>query len=421
MPHVIVVGSGPAGLMAADVLSAAGIRVTILDRMPSLGRKLLMAGRGGLNLTHSEPLDSFLARYGAARDWLQPRIAALPPEGLVQFARDLGQDTFVGSSGRVFPKAMKASPLLRALSARLARQGVVALTRHRWLGHEADGAVAAEDASGRLVRLEADALILALGGASWPRLGSDGGWLPVVSSWGVEVAPLQPANAGVVVAWSEHFAARFAGTPVKRARIVVGAGNHAAGDLMITRHGLEGGPVYALSGPIAAAVAQSGEAAIEIDLRRDLDIPALQSRLAKPRGKLSVANWLRKVAQLPPVAIGLLREVHGSAVPTDPSELAVAIKQLRLRVTGFGGIERAISTAGGIRLDEVDDRMMLWRRPGVFVAGEMLDWQAPTGGYLLQACFATGYAAGQGALGYLRDHGAAASTPTGPPALNPTA
>lgn len=387
--------------MAADVMSAAGVAVTVIERMPSPARKLLMAGRGGLNLTHSEPLAAFLGRYGAAAEWMQPFIEAFPPSALVAWAEELGQSTFVGTSGRVFPKAMKASPLLRSWLARLADQGVVLRPRHRWLGLGEDGCVIAEQSGGSEVRLPADAVVLALGGASWPRLGSDGSWLPIVTGWGVAVTPLAPANAGIRVPWSDTFAARFAGTPLKRTRIVAGGGHHAAGELVVTRFGLEGGPVYALSGYIGAAVAATGAAVIEVDLRRDLDIPALAGRLERPRGKQSVTNWLRKAAGLPPVAIGLLREVLGSELPRDPWDLAIAIKQLPLSTPGFTGLERAISTAGGIRREEVDARLMLHRRPGVFVAGEMLDWDAPTGGYLLQGCIATGKCAGHGALAYL--------------------
>lgn len=401
----MVVGGGPAGLMAADVISAAGVAVTLVERMPSLGRKLLMAGRGGLNLTHTEPLPAFLGRYGPAEAWLRPMVEAFPPSALVSYAEILGQPTFTGSSGRVFPKAMKSSPLLRAIAGRLTGRGVNILTRHRWLGLAPDGSVEVSDAQGRSVRLSADAVVLALGGASWPRLGSDGSWLPMATGWGVGVTPLTPANAGVVIGWSEHFAERFAGTPLKRVRVVAGDGHAGVGDVMVTRTGLEGGPIYAVSRSVGAALAGMGSARLEIDLKRDLDGPSLARKLAEPRGKQSTSTWLRKSTSLPPVAIALLREVFGSALPPSPDGLASAIKRLPLTVTGFSGLDRAISTAGGIRRDEVDAGLMLIKRPGVFVAGEMLDWDAPTGGYLLQACFATGHHAGKSAVRFLEGGG----------------
>jgi uncharacterized flavoprotein (TIGR03862 family) len=407
-PRVVVVGAGPAGLMAADVLSSAGAPVTVLERMPSPGRKLLMAGRGGLNLTHGEPLPTFMSRYGAAESWLEPIITAFPPSTLVAFAEALGQTTFVGSSGRIFPKAMKASPLLRALLGRLADRGVEVLVRHRWLDVDADGGVRVADAAGREAHIAADAVVLALGGASWPRLGSDGSWVRILEEWGIGITPLSPANAGIAVPWSAVFQERFAGTPLKRVRLSMANGRTVSGELMITRAGVEGGAVYALAPDISAAIAATGRAQLELDLRRDLDAETLTTRLAQPRGKQSVTNWLRKAAGLAPVAIGLLREIHGRDLPADAELLARAAKALPITTTGFTGLERAISTAGGIRADEIDDHLMLRKRPGVFVAGEMLDWSAPTGGYLLQACFASGFAAAQGVLSYLDSrHGTA--------------
>lgn len=398
---VVIVGGGPTGLIAADVASAAGLSVTLIERMPSLGRKLLMAGRGGLNLTHSEPLPAFLARYGPAESWLRPSIDAFPPSALQHYAEELGQSTFVGSSGRIFPKAMKASPLLRAIAGRLVARGVSIRTRHRWVGLTRDGSVEVEDEDGARVQIHADAVILALGGGSWPRLGSDGGWVPIVEGWGVGVSQLSPANAGVVVGWSSFFAERFAGSPLKRVTVSSPESRGTAGDVIVTRAGLEGGPIYAASRALAPGLGQSPMGSLEIDLRRDMGLDTLAQRLAEPRGKQSISTWLRKTIGLSPVAIALLREVHGKALPTEPSALALAIKRLPIKVIGFGGLGRAISTAGGIRRDEVDVELMLVRRPGVFVAGEMLDWDAPTGGYLLQACFATGHHAGKSVVRFL--------------------
>ncbi len=397
---VVVVGGGPAGLMAADVLSQSGVAVTILERMPTAGRKLLIAGRGGLNLTHSEPLDAFLGRYGPARRWLAPAIEAYPPAALIALAHDLGQETFVGTSGRVFPKAMKASPLLRAWLARLGARGVQLLTRHRWTGIDAGGAVAFVGPDGQEGRIAADAVVLALGGASWPRLGSDGGWVLVVADWGVGITPLEAANAGVQIAWSETLVARHAGTPLKRIGATCGD-QRVTGEALITARGLEGGAIYALGPAIRTALDTNGAATLTLDLRRDMTIEALTERLRRPRAKQSTATWLRKTAGLSPAVISLLREASPGALPVEPDELARLIKALPLTITGLAGLERAISTAGGIRADEIDERMMLAKRPGVFVAGEMLDWDAPTGGYLLQACFATGAAAGRGVLEHL--------------------
>lgn len=403
--HVAVIGGGPAGLMAADVVSAAGLAVTIVEQMPTPGRKLMLAGRGGLNLTHSEPLASFLTRYGAAGDRLAPIVDAFPPDQLVRFANDLGEATFTGSSGRVFPKAMKASPLLRAWLAKLGRQGVVIRTRHCWTGLDADGAVLYVDALGAPGRLAADAVILALGGASWPRLGSNAAWLPIVTSWGVAVTPLLPSNCGILIPWSETLRTRFAGVPLKRIAVTCGS-ERQRGEAIVTAAGLEGGAVYALGPAIRSALARGLLATITLDLRPDMAEADLAQRLAKPRGKQSVATWLRKVLGLTPADVALLHEsrLQGAStpLPADPAPLAALIKSLPLSVTGTSGIERAISTAGGIALDEIDEGLMLTRRPGVFIAGEMLDWDAPTGGYLLQACFATGHAAGAAVVRRLR-------------------
>lgn len=396
MPEVAVIGGGPAGLMAAEVAAEAGASVTVHDAMPSLGRKFLLAGRGGLNLTHSEPLDAFLHRYGDAPPALGAAIHAFPPAALRAWAEGLGEETVVGSSGRVFPKSWKASPLLRAWLRRLDGLGVRIAPRHRWTGWDEAGGLVFETPEGRRVVAAPDATILALGGASWPRLGSDGGWLPILTAAGVEVTPLQPSNVALQVAWSEHFRERFAGEPLKRIAAMVGE-NGRRGEAVVTRGGLEGGVVYALSAPVRAALAATGEALLHVDLRPDLSEEALAAALAKPRAKQSVSTWLRKAAGLSTVAIGLLREASRE-LPAEPMALARTIKAVPVRVTGMAGLERAISTAGGVSFDAIDENLMLRARPRTFVVGEMLDWDAPTGGYLLQACFATAVAAARGAL-----------------------
>jgi len=402
--NVAVVGAGPAGLMAAEVMALGGARVTLFDRMPAAGRKFLLAGRGGLNLTHSEPLDAFLTRYGAATPHLHAAIEAFPPQALRAWCEGLGQETFIGSSGRVFPRRLKASPLLRAWLRRLDAAGVVFRPRHCWTGWSDDGALTFDTPSG-VVAEHADATVLALGGASWPRLGSDGSWAEIMARAGVRVAPLRPANAGVQVDWSPIFRDRFDGTPLKR--IALSLGPHTArGEALVTRSGLEGGSIYALSAPIRAAIDGAGEAILHIDLRPDLTAAALTAKLGAARGKQSLSTFLRKAASLAPVAIGLLHEAQlGAARPSTlaPDALAALIKAVPVRLGGVADIGRAISTAGGVAFDEVDAHFMLRRRPGVFVAGEMLDWEAPTGGYLLQACFATGVAAAQGALAFINE------------------
>ena len=401
MQHVAIIGSGPAGLMAAEVISAAGVRVTVLERMPSLGRKLLMAGRGGLNLTHSEDLEAFLGRYGEARLWLEPAIQGFPPAALTAFAEALGQETFVGSSGRVFPRDMKASPLLRAWLARLTAQGVTFRVRQRWVDFDTAGKPEFETTVGERATVLADATVLALGGASWPRLGSDGGWVPILSGLGIDVAPLQPANCGVKIEWSEHIHTKFAGEPLKRIAITFGE-RRVRGEALITETGLEGGAVYAVATGVREALAKGGEPPVlTLDLRPDLTEAQMIERLSRARQKISTSAFLHRTVGLPPVAKALLHEVAGRTLPLAPLTLAQLIKALPLTVTGISGIERAISSAGGIRASEIDAHMMLRRRPGVFAAGEMLDWEAPTGGYLLQACLSTGHAAGKGVLAYL--------------------
>lgn len=394
---VAVIGGGPAGLMAAETIAGTGARVTVFERMPTVARKLLIAGRGGLNLTHSEDIAPFLHRYGEAEGWLAPAIAAFPPAALIAWAEGLGQETFVGSSGRVFPRAMKASPLLRAWLARLGTLGVRIATRHRWVGREADGTLAFETPDGPQ-RIRPDATVLALGGASWPRLGSDGAWTALLAD--VRVSPLRPANCGFRIAWSPTMRDRFAGEPLKRIALSF-RGRSVRGEAVITEDGIEGGAVYALSAPLREAIAAEGSATLLLDLRPDLSHAALGLRLAAPPRGQSLSTFLRKAAGLPPEAIGLLQEaLHGGSAGGDLTGL---IKAIPLTLTATAGMERAISSAGGVMAGELDPHFMLRRHSGLFVAGEMLDWEAPTGGYLLQACFATGKAAGEGVLAFLRD------------------
>ena len=396
MSEVVVIGAGPAGLMAAEVIAGAGHAVTVVDRMPTFGRKLMMAGRGGLNLTHSESRDHFLARYGVATERLAPAIVDFPPDALRDWARDLGEETFVGSSGRVFPRSFKASPLLRAWLARLDGMGVKRRTRVTWTGF-APGGVTLRDEAGATETLPADAVVLALGGASWPRLGSDGGWVPILEAEGIEVSALRPTNCGFTVAWSDVFRSRFAGEPLKRLAIRFGDLT-SVGEAMLTTDGIEGGAVYALSAPLREALDAGGPVEILLDLKPGMSVEQLVEAMSRGRKGDSLANLLRKAAGMPPQATGLLREATGGPLPSDHVALARLIKAAPIRVGAARPLDRAISSAGGIRFAEVDDAFMLKKRPGVFVAGEMLDWEAPTGGYLLQACFATGRAAGLGVV-----------------------
>ena len=396
--RIAIVGGGPAGLAAAEWLAGAGRTVTVYERMPSVGRKLLIAGRGGLNLTHSEPLPDFLERYAPVDPRLPAAVEAYPPDALRAWCDGLGQTTFVGSSGRVFPESFKASPLLRAWLNRLDRLGVVIRTRHRLVGLE-EGALRFETPEGRQV-VRPRAALLALGGASWPRLGSDGAWVPLLEGSGVAVAPLRPANVGFRVPWSAHFAGRFAGEPLKRLAARIGALS-ARGEAVATADGIEGGVIYALSRPIREAVERDGVAELVLDLRPDLDAGALTARLAKSRPGESLSTRLRKAASLSPAAIGLLREAHANTLPSEAAALAAAIKAAPLRLGAPAPIARAISTAGGVAFSELDSHFMLRARPGLFLAGEMLDWEAPTGGYLLQAAFASGRAAAKGMLAWL--------------------
>ena len=402
---IAIVGAGPAGLMAAEVLADHGARVTVYDGRPSVGRKFLLAGRGGLNLTHSEDMERFLARYGDAAPRLRAAIEAFPPSAVRAWCEGLGQETFVGSSGRVFPKSLKASPLLRAWLRRLDAAGVRFALRHHWTGWDERGDVVF-DAPER-VTIRPDALILALGGASWPRLGSDGGWAEIMAKSGIAVSQLRPANCGFAANWSAVFRDRFEGHPLKGIALSFG-GQSVRGEAIVTRDGLEGGGIYALSAPLREAIAASGEATLAIALRPDIAATEVQRALDAPRGKQSLANVLRKAVKLSPPAIGLLHEAalassaKLSALST--TSLAGLINAVPIRLTAPAPLASAISTAGGVAFSEIDDNFMLWRRPGVFVAGEMLDWEAPTGGYLLQASFSTGAAAGRAALAWCRSH-----------------
>ena len=404
-PQVAIIGAGPAGLMAAEVLAQEGAGVTVYDAMASAGRKFLMAGRGGLNLTHSERLPEFLTRYREAMPNLAPAIQAFSPEALRAWSETLGQPTFTGSSGRVFPKAMKASPLLRAWLRRLDFMGVKFALRHRWTGWDEDGHLLFQTADEPRV-VEARATVLALGGASWPRLGSDGAWVETLAAKGVSISPLKPANCGFTVAWSDIFRDRFEGQPLKGVALTFGA-RTVRGEAMMTRTGIEGGAVYALSADLREAILSSGQATLRIALRPDLETSDLTARLSAPHGKQSLSNWWRKAAQLSPVGIGLLQEVaiaSGVSLSLLSSQkLAELINAAPIKLSGIAPIARAISTAGGISFGELDSDFMIHRLPGTFAAGEMLDWEAPTGGYLLQASFATGATAGRGAVKWLNE------------------
>ena len=398
-----MIGAGPAGLMAAETLARAGLGVTVYDRMPAPGRKFLLAGRGGLNLTHSEELECFLSRYREAAPRLRAAIEAFPPDALRAWCEGLGQETFVGTSGRVFPKAMKASPLLRAWLMRLAAMNVAYKPRHRWAGWNADGRLVFDTPAGR-VEVTHDAAIFALGGASWPRLGSDGHWTTFFAEREIAVSPLKPSNCGFAADFSDVFRARFEGQPLQGIELRFEDAS-ARGEAVVTKTGLEGGAIYALSPLLRDAIERDGEATLAVDLRPGLSAAELERALARPHGKQSFSNFLRKAVKLSPAAVGLLQEAaHRGSAPLSsmgPAALAALMKAVPVRLTATAGIERAISTAGGVAFEELDAHFMLRRMPGSFVAGEMLDWEAPTGGYLLQACISTGVAAAKGAIEWL--------------------
>ena len=388
MRNVAIIGAGPAGLIAAEYLSANGVQVDIFDRMPSVGRKFLMAGRGGLNLTHSEDFETFVTRYGAAQSKLSGVLKGFTPQEAVSWCEGLGQPTFVGSSGRIFPKAFKASPLLRAWLGRLQSQNVNFHLNHTWAGWQ-DGELVF---TGEIEKFKADAVLLALGGASWPRLGSRGDWAALLE--GIRISPFAPSNCGLTVEWSDIFRERFAGQPLKSIALSY-QDRKVQGELMITATGLEGTPAYTLSPAL-----RNTKTTIQLDLRPGMSFEALRQKLAVPRQRQSLSTFLQKAAGLSPVGVGCLYEAktQGNIIPEEPGKLAAFIKAVPLHITGTSSIERAISSAGGIALDEINEDFMLIKKPGVYVAGEMIDWEAPTGGYLLQACFSTGVAAAKGIL-----------------------
>lgn len=402
---VIIIGGGPAGLMAAEVIARetrGAYPVIVCERKQTPARKFLMAGRGGLNLTHSEEMPRFLSRYGAAAAQVGPLVEAFTPQDLRAWCEGLGQETFVGSSGRVFPRAMKASPLLRAWRQRLAEQGVELRVNCDWQGWDDGGRLVFAMPEGPW-HVMPSATLLALGGASWAKLGSDGGWADILRGRGVGLTPFAPANSGFLCNWSQAFAAKFSGTPLKPVALSF-RGRRVQGEAMITAAGIEGGAVYALSAALRDAVLQEGGATLSVDVKPDTDAAALAAKLSRPRQAQSFANFLRREINLSPPALGLLYETAGDVDvrALSPQDLALRLKSLPLRLTGLPPIDRAISTAGGVRFDAVDDHLMLRQVPGVFVAGEMLDWEAPTGGYLLQATFASAVRAAQGMLAYLR-------------------
>ena len=400
-PHVAVIGAGPAGLMAAEVLSQAGVKVDLYDSMPSVGRKFLLAGVGGMNITHSEPYPAFLSRYAERAPHMAPLLRAFDADSLCQWIHELGIETFIGSSGRVFPTDMKAAPLLRAWLKRLRESGVVIHTRHRWLGWQADGQLRIASPEGEKT-LKPDAVVLALGGGSWARLGSDGAWMPLLAERGVEVAPLQPSNCGFDVAgWSDLLRNKFAGAPLKNIAIALEHSTPRLGECVITASGIEGSLIYAWSAPIREAINQHGAATILIDLLPGKAVDKIEAALAKPRGSRSMSKHLHSQLGLDGVKAALLRELAPTDCFADPAQLAQAIKALPLKLIKTRPLDEAISSAGGVRFEALDEHLMLKQLPGVFCAGEMLDWEAPTGGYLLTGCFASGRAAGLGVLSWL--------------------
>ena len=406
--NIAIIGGGPAGLMAAEAASATGAQVNLYDAMASVGRKFLLAGKGGLNLTHSEPSEKFLSRYGARRAQIAPLLTSFGPDALRAWARGLGIDTFIGSSSRVFPIDLKAAPLLRSWLRRLRKSGVQFHVRHRWTGWDGQGALSFATPQGTH-SIQADAVVLALGGGSWPKLGSDASWVPLLAGRGIHIALLQPANCGFDVGWSEHFRTKFAGHPVKSVAIVMksktGTESWHPGEFIITETGVEGGVIYGVSASLRDEILAKGVATLRLDLAPDRDVPRLTHDLSRPRGKRTMATHLQRQTHIEGVKAGLLREVVSKEDFADPARLATAIKSLPLRLVAPRPLEEAISTAGGVSFEALDEGLMIRSLPGVFCAGEMLDWEAPTGGYLLTGCFATGKAAGAGAVEWLNKRG----------------
>ncbi|PHN32383.1 TIGR03862 family flavoprotein [Pseudomonas sp. ICMP 561] len=402
-PSVAIIGGGPAGLMAAEVLSQAGIKVDLYDGMPSVGRKFLLAGVGGMNITHSEPYPAFLSRYAERSGNVAPLLRSLGADDLCDWIHGLGIETFIGSSGRVFPTDMKAAPLLRAWLKRLRESGVTIHTRHRWLGWDIAGNTRIARPEGEII-LKPDAVLLALGGASWSRLGSDGAWWPLLAERGVDLKTLQAANCGFEVAgWSELLRSKFAGAPLKNIGIGMHGQTPRLGECVITDNGVEGSLIYALSAQIREEINQQGSSTVLIDLLPGKASPAIQKALEKPRGSRSMSKHLHSQLGIDGVKAALLRELAPREAFDDPAQLSRALKALPLTVIKARPLDEAISTAGGVTFEAMDQRLMLKQLPGVFCAGEMLDWEAPTGGYLLTACFASGKAAGLGALEWLKE------------------
>ena len=402
---IAIIGGGPAGLMAAEAASAGGAYVELYDAMASVGRKFLLAGKGGLNLTHSEPFETFLSRYGTRRAQIAPLLASFGPDTLRAWVLGLGIQTFEGSSGRVFPSDLKAAPLLRAWLRRLRKAGVQFHMRHRWSGWDDQGTLSFATTKG-IHAIQADAMVLALGGGSWPKLGSDASWVPLLTGRGLHIAPLQSANCGFDVGWSEHFRVKFSGSPVKSVVAVVGKDAEALsrypGEFVITETGVEGGVIYMASAALRDEILMKGVTTLRVDLTPDRDITRLTHDLSQPRGKRTMATHLERRAGIEGVKAGLLREVVSKEDFADPVRLAATIKSLPLRLVAPRPLEEAISTAGGVPFEALTRQLMVRSLPGVFCAGEMLDWEAPTGGYLLTACFATGRAAGTGAVAWVR-------------------
>jgi len=401
----VVIGGGPAGLMAAEILLAGGMTVDLYDAMPSVGRKFLLAGKGGLNITHAEAPEKFLTRYSKRSSALEAPLKAFGAAQLRDWVHALGVETFVGTSQRVFPKEMKAAPLLRAWLHRLRSAGLRIHVRHRWTGWNADGALVFSTPQGETT-VTANCTVLALGGGSWKRLGSDGAWVPLLEARGIAVAPLQPANCGFEVAWTAHLRERHAGQPVKAvfASVTDAAGlrHQRNGEFVVSDYGVEGSLIYALSAPLRDTIAAQGHATLHLDLLPDHDAARVLAEVSHPRGSRSLSSHLQSRLGLKGVKAVLLREVLSAAEMNDPPTLVAAIKSLPLKLTAARPIGEAISSAGGVPFEALDEQLMLKKMPGVFCAGEMLDWEAPTGGYLLTACFATGRAAGNGALSFLR-------------------
>jgi len=401
---VAVIGGGPAGLMAAEVLLERGLKVDLYDAMPSLGRKFLRAGKGGLNLTHSESLEKLSSKYGPHRPNLEPIIKAFPPVSIRKWLSQLGFQTFVGSSGRVFPENFNSSPILRAWLSRLKSQGLAINTRHRWLGWDHRYDLYFDTPFGKKV-VNHQAVVIALGGGSWPELGSDGGWVPMFIQKDIDIRPLKPANCGFDLEWTPHFKERFHGIPVKPVVVSFdmpdGKTVQKQGEFIITKTGIEGGVIYAISNILRDQIDNTGTAVIYLDLAPDRDYSSLLERLSEPRGSRTVSSHLKRAAGLEGVRSGLLYEVLGRDEFDFPEKVAKAIKKLSLTLISTRPLEEAISSAGGVVFEELDQNLMLRRYPGMFCAGEMLDWEAPTGGYLLTACFASGRWAGKGAAEWL--------------------